>query len=104
MLSFFFFFLQAKEKQIQRIRNLFHRQLSIPLANLKSTLVAYKAWEADHGGPNDVNSGELDGISSHVVSVYQKALEMLNVRALLEENICKKDVDSEKLHEYMVLY
>ncbi|KAK6159708.1 hypothetical protein DH2020_003089 [Rehmannia glutinosa] len=87
----------AKEKQIQRIRNLFHRQLSVPLADLKSTLLAYKAWEADHGSSIDVNSGELDGLSSHVVSVYQKALEMLNARAHLEEKISQKDIDSEKL-------
>ncbi|KAI3445538.1 hypothetical protein Pfo_002203 [Paulownia fortunei] len=91
----------AKEKQIHRIRNLFHRQLSIPLADLKSTLLSYKAWEADHGSSNDVNSRELDGLSSHVVSVYQKALEMLNARAHLEEKISKKDNDSEKLQEFM---
>ncbi|KAK6159692.1 hypothetical protein DH2020_003073 [Rehmannia glutinosa] len=91
----------AKEKQIQRIRNLFHRQLSVPLADLKSTLLAYKAWEADHGSSIDVNSGELDGLSSHVVSVYQKALEMLNARAHLEEKISQKDIDSEKLQEFM---
>ncbi|KAL7119740.1 hypothetical protein ACP275_02G080600 [Erythranthe tilingii] len=91
----------AKEKQIQHIRSLFHRQLSIPLANLKSSLLAYKAWEADHGGPNDVNSSELDGLSSHAASVYQKALEMYNARAQFEESISKKDVDSEKLLEFM---
>ncbi|GFP80445.1 squamous cell carcinoma antigen recognized by t-cells 3 [Phtheirospermum japonicum] len=93
---------KAREKQIQRIRNLFHRQLSIPLADLKSTLLAYKAWEADNGSSNDVNSSELDGLSSHVVSVYQKALEMLSARANFEENISKKDVDSGKLQEFMV--
>ncbi|KAL3620760.1 hypothetical protein CASFOL_035672 [Castilleja foliolosa] len=91
----------AREKQIQRVRNLFHRQLSIPLADLKSTLLAYKAWEADNGSLNDVNNSEVDGLSSHVVSVYQKALEMLSARANFEENISKKDVDSEKLQDFM---
>ncbi|XP_057785379.1 uncharacterized protein LOC131002911 [Salvia miltiorrhiza] len=91
----------AKEKQIQRVRNLFHRQLSIPHTDLKSTLVAYKAWEADHGRLNNVNSNESDDLPSHVVSVYQKALEMLNDRAHLEENISKNNTDSEKLQDFM---
>ncbi|KAL0364956.1 UNVERIFIED_CONTAM: Squamous cell carcinoma antigen recognized by T-cells 3 [Sesamum angustifolium] len=91
----------AKEKQTQRIRNLFHRQLSVPLADLKSTLLAYKAWEADHESSIDVNSEEFEGLPSHVVSAYQKALEMLNARSHLEEHISKKDVDSEKLEEFM---
>ncbi|KAK4402037.1 Squamous cell carcinoma antigen recognized by T-cells 3 [Sesamum angolense] len=91
----------AKEKQTQRIRNLFHRQLSVPLADLKSTLLAYKAWEADHESSIDVNSEEFEGLPSHVVSAYQKALEMLNARSHLEEQISKKDVDSEKLEEFM---
>ncbi|KAL8527557.1 hypothetical protein ACS0TY_005418 [Phlomoides rotata] len=82
----------AKEKQTQHIRRLFHRQLSIPLADLKSTHEAYTAWETDHGSTNDVNN---------VVSAYQKALEMLNDRAHLEEKISKKNADSEKLQEFM---
>lgn len=86
--------LKAKEKQTQHIRRLFHRQLSIPLADLKPTHVAYTAWEDDHGSTNDVNN---------VVSAYQKALEMLNDRAPFEEKISKKNTDSEKLQEFMVL-
>ncbi|KAH6825918.1 EMBRYO DEFECTIVE 140 [Perilla frutescens var. hirtella] len=91
----------AKEKQIQRVRSLFHRQLSIPLTNLKSTLVAYKAWEADNESLKDVNSKESEDLPSHVVSVYQKALEMLNHRAHLEENISKNDAETEKLQDFM---
>lgn len=95
--------MQAKEKQIQRVRNLFHRQLSIPHTDLKSTLVAYTTWEADHGSLNNVNSKESDDLPSHVVSVYQKALEMLNDRAHLEENISKNNTESEKLQDFMVI-
>ncbi|KAL6545676.1 hypothetical protein OROGR_009550 [Orobanche gracilis] len=89
----------AREKQIQRIRSLFRRQLSIPLAELNSTLLAYKAWEADNGSLSD--SSELDGLPLHVASVSEKALKMLNARAHFEEKVSKKDVDSEKLQEYM---
>ncbi|KAG8364024.1 hypothetical protein BUALT_Bualt19G0083200 [Buddleja alternifolia] len=93
----------SKEKQIQKIRSLFHRQLSVPLVDLRSTLLTYKAWEADQGSSVDCNSSELDGLSPHLVSTYQKALEMLNARVDLEEKISKKDVDTEKLQEFMVL-
>lgn len=94
--------MQAKEKQIQRVRNLFHRQLSIPHTDLKSTLAAYQAWEADQGRLTNDNNKDLDDLPSHVVSVYQKALEMLNDRAHLEENISKSNTDSEKLQDFMV--
>lgn len=95
--------MQSKEKQIQRIRNLFQRQLSVPLANLGSTLLTYKAWEASQGSSIDVNSSELDGLASNVISVYQKAIEMLNARAQLEETISTKQADPEKLENFMVL-
>lgn len=85
------------------MRNLFKRQLSIPLTDLKSTLVAYKAWESDLASLNDVNNRESDDLPSHVASVYQKALEMLNDRAHLEEKISKNSADSEKLQDFMVL-
>ncbi|XP_042009943.1 squamous cell carcinoma antigen recognized by T-cells 3-like [Salvia splendens] len=91
----------AKEKQIQRVRNLFHRQLSIPHTDLKSTLAAYQAWEADQGRLSNANDEELDDLPSHVVSVYQKALEMLNDRAHQEEKISKSNTDSEKLQDFM---
>ncbi|RVW44339.1 Squamous cell carcinoma antigen recognized by T-cells 3 [Vitis vinifera] len=45
---------EAKEKQVQRIRNIFHRQLSVPLANMRSTLLAFKAWEVEQGNVLDV--------------------------------------------------
>ncbi|KAL2477653.1 embryo defective [Forsythia ovata] len=93
---------EARERQIQRIRNLFHRQLSVPLVDLTSTLLTYKAWEADQGVTVDVTSSKCDGLPSHFVSAYQKALEMLNDRAPFEEKITKKDVDdSKKLQEFM---
>ncbi|KAE9445727.1 hypothetical protein C3L33_22372, partial [Rhododendron williamsianum] len=93
---------EAREKQIQRIRHIFHRQMSIPHGELRSTLVAYKSWEAEHGTVPDANSGELDGVSSYVASAYRKALEMLNARVLFEERVSRLDApDVERLQEYM---
>ncbi|KAK3007834.1 hypothetical protein RJ639_014336 [Escallonia herrerae] len=94
--------IESREKQVQRIRNIFHRQLSVPLADLKQTLLTYKAWEAEQGTTLDVHSSNLDGISAHVASAYQKALEMFNARANFEERVSKQDLpDSERLQQFM---
>ncbi|KAA3479506.1 squamous cell carcinoma antigen recognized by T-cells 3-like isoform X2 [Gossypium australe] len=82
--------IQAKEKQVQRIRSIFHRRLSIPFANMKSTLLAYKAWEVEQGNSLDAESDNVDGISSRVASSYRKAEEMYNARAHLEEHITRQ--------------
>ncbi|CAL8998279.1 unnamed protein product [Prunus brigantina] len=93
---------QARDKQIQRIRTIFHRQLSVPHFNMRSTLLDYKAWEVEQGNILNAGSSDLDGISSHVASAYKKALEMYNARVHLEEQICRQDMsDSEKLQNFM---
>ncbi|KAK9217106.1 hypothetical protein WN943_005731 [Citrus x changshan-huyou] len=62
----------------------------------------YKSWEVEQGADLDVESSNLDGISSNVASAYQKALEMCNARAHLEEQISRQDLsDSEKFQQYM---
>ncbi|XP_057977846.1 uncharacterized protein LOC131164571 isoform X2 [Malania oleifera] len=93
---------EAKEKQVQRIRSIFHRQLSVPLVDLSLTLLTYKAWEVEQGNVFDVNSTKLDGIASHVATAYQKALEMYNARAHFEDQITKEGTtDSDKLQQFM---
>ncbi|XP_054777916.1 uncharacterized protein LOC129285944 isoform X2 [Prosopis cineraria] len=93
--------IEAKDKQVQRIRSLFHRQLSIPLAGMGSTLIAYKAWEVEQGNFHDVESSDVAEIHPHVASSYQKALEMYKARVHLEEHITSHNPDSEKLQHYM---
>ncbi|RVX05871.1 Squamous cell carcinoma antigen recognized by T-cells 3 [Vitis vinifera] len=90
---------EAKEKQVQRIRNIFHRQLSVPLANMRSTLLAFKAWEVEQGNVLDVNSSSMDGISSHVASAYEKAMDMYDARAHLEEQIVRQDISDSERHQ-----
>ncbi|XP_022723455.1 squamous cell carcinoma antigen recognized by T-cells 3 isoform X6 [Durio zibethinus] len=95
--------IQVKEKQVQRIRSIFHRCLSIPFANLKSTLLAYKAWEVEQGNALCAESDDVDGIEPHVASAYQKAEKMYNARAHLEEQITREDIsESERFQNYMV--
>ncbi|XP_020589092.1 squamous cell carcinoma antigen recognized by T-cells 3 isoform X2 [Phalaenopsis equestris] len=92
---------EEKVKQAQRIRSLFYRQLSVPLINLRSTLTDYKLWEAEQGNLNDVNS-EFDGVSSNIISAYQKALEMGSARAPYEEQLSNCDAtEVDKLQHYM---
>ncbi|CAN1352407.1 Squamous cell carcinoma antigen recognized by T-cells 3 [Linum perenne] len=92
---------KAKESQVQRIRNLFHRQLSVPLVNLESTLVAYKAWEVEQGSPLNAESCDLDGIAANVVTAYHKAMQMYNVRVEYEGQIVLNMSDGEKLQRFM---
>ncbi|KAJ9552674.1 hypothetical protein OSB04_016719 [Centaurea solstitialis] len=93
---------ESREKQVQRIRTIFHRQMSIPHQDMMSTLLTYKAWEAEHGGTLDVSSSSTEGIPAHVASTYQKAIEMLSIRADFEEKIVKNDVaDTERLQSFM---
>ncbi|XP_006659057.1 squamous cell carcinoma antigen recognized by T-cells 3 [Oryza brachyantha] len=92
---------EEKAKQVQRIRVLFHRQLSIPLADMESTLAEYKSWEAEQGNANDPSS-DFDGVPSNVVSAYKKAIEMYNVRKQYEDQLINGDVsDSDKLQEFL---
>lgn len=92
----------SREKHIHRIRNLFHRQLSVPLADLSLTLLTYKAWEAEQGANLDVESSNLDGLSPHVASLYQKALDMMNARSHHENQISGKVApESERLQHFM---
>ncbi|KAL0927795.1 hypothetical protein M5K25_002005 [Dendrobium thyrsiflorum] len=94
---------EEKVKQAQRIRALFHRQLSVPLVNLRSTLTDYKLWEAEQGNPNDVNS-EFDGVPSNIVSAYQKSLEMGNARASYEAQLSNHDATEVDRLQHFVNY
>jgi hypothetical protein len=46
----------------------------------------------------DAQSSEVDGISSHLASAYQKAMEAYNARAQHEEQISMQNIsDTEKI-------
>lgn len=93
---------EEKNKQVLRIRSLFHRQLSVPLAESRSTLVAYKHWEVEQGSISNINSDEFDGIPSHVISAYQKAIQMYNTCVPYEDQISKHDLsETERLQHFM---
>lgn len=93
----------AKDKQVQRIRNIFHRQLSIPLVDMESTLQVYKAWEAEQGTSQDVESCDISKSFPHVASAYEKALDMYNARVNFEQQISREDLsEAERLQQYLI--
>ncbi|XP_042436650.1 squamous cell carcinoma antigen recognized by T-cells 3-like isoform X1 [Zingiber officinale] len=92
---------EEKEKQNDIVRKLYHRQLSLPLVDLRATLRDYKLWEAEQGHDNDANS-DFDGVPQHVVSAYRKATELYNFRKQYEEEIMKTDAsDTERLQQFL---
>lgn len=92
---------EQKEKQAQRVRSIFHRQLSIPLHDSRSTLLAYKSWEAEQRGIPTSNSNDFNDIPSHVSSAYEKAEQMFKERTPYEEQISMQTAPAEKLQSFM---
>ncbi|KAG2576290.1 hypothetical protein PVAP13_6NG016074 [Panicum virgatum] len=92
---------EEKAKQVQRIRTLFHRQLSVPLAEMESTLVEYKSWEAEQANANDPGS-TFDGVPSNVTSAYKKANDMYNERKQYEDQLSNAGAsEADKLQEFL---
>ncbi|KAK9167828.1 hypothetical protein Scep_003019 [Stephania cephalantha] len=91
---------EETEKQLQRIRSIFHRQLSVPLTELSSVFHAYKSWELEHVNVPE-RSSEFEA-PSHVTFAYHKAMEMYNARANYEEQISREGAsETEKLQNFM---
>ena len=96
---------QVRTKQVEVVRNLFHRQLTVPLADHAQILEEYKKWEQEQaqgvqiGDEND----ELAGLPSRIAYAYQKAEQMSTARDSLESNISpEKPVDGSLLQHYLV--
>lgn len=93
---------EVKDKQVDRIRNLFRRQLSVPLSDIDSTLQDYKFWEEQQGVVIGNDIDHLAGLPSNVISAYKKALQMYNARAGYEEKVARgKHADTELFQNYL---
>ncbi|KAG9457040.1 hypothetical protein H6P81_001548 [Aristolochia fimbriata] len=93
---------QEKEKQVQRIRSLFHRQLSVPHSELRSTLLAYKMWETEQGREMEMDSDDMKGVPPHIISLYQKAQQMYNVRDCYEGRLSDQSIsDTDRFQQFM---
>lgn len=57
----------------------------------------------EQGNVLDLNSRNMDGISSHVASACQKAMDMYDARAHFEDQIVMQDIsDSERHQQFTV--
>lgn len=93
---------EVKDKQVDRIRTLFRRQLSVPLSDIDSTLQDYKFWEEQQGVVIGNDIDHLAGLPSNVISAYKKALQMYNARAGYEEKVARgKHADTELFQNYL---
>lgn len=65
--------------------------------------MAYKLWEVEQGNAKDIDSADMDGIPSNVVSSYQKAMEMFKARTIYEDPLLNQEAtDNDKLQHFMV--
>jgi len=88
---------------VESLRNLFHRQLRIPLADHAQTLEQYKDWEQEHGVHIGTENDDLSGLPGGVSSAYKTADQMSKARVTFESNIAAgKPVDADLLQHYLV--
>ncbi|KAL2609096.1 hypothetical protein R1flu_027669 [Riccia fluitans] len=93
---------ENEAKQVETVRSLFHRHLTVPSAALAETMNEYKEWEMQEGVQIGDESDETAGLPSHVASAYRKALQMSASREPLEEKIANDpDGSAEQLQHYM---
>jgi len=74
-----------KQSQIDRIRKLYQRSLSIPLSNMSEVMDEYKIWEQSLGN---------DGRECSFQELYDTALMALEERRPFEEKISDSDPSS----------
>ncbi|KAG7200446.1 hypothetical protein KM043_016049 [Ampulex compressa] len=82
-----------KKEQLDRIGNLFRRQLACPLLDMEKTYEEYEAWRAGDGA-----GAVIDDII--VLSGYERAFNKLNARLPYEEKIVSSQGESELLDAY----
>ncbi|XP_076641280.1 spliceosome associated factor 3, U4/U6 recycling protein [Halictus rubicundus] len=82
-----------KKEQLERIGNLFKRQLACPLLDMENTYEEYETWRNGDGA-------EATFDDKIVVGGYERALEKLNARLPYEEKIVSSQAESELLDAY----
>ena len=96
---------QIRTKQVEVVRNLFYRQLTVPLADHAQTLEEYKKWEQEQlqGVEFSDENNEVASLPPRISYAYQKAEQMCRLREGLESNIsAEKPLDGNLLRHYLV--
>ncbi|XP_076181119.1 spliceosome associated factor 3, U4/U6 recycling protein [Ptiloglossa arizonensis] len=82
-----------RKEQLERIGNLFKRQLACPLLDMERTFEEYETWRNGDGA-----EAVLD--DKIIIGGYKRALAKLNARLPYEEKIVSSQVDTELLDAY----
>ncbi|CAK9810710.1 Squamous cell carcinoma antigen recognized by T-cells 3 [Anthophora quadrimaculata] len=87
---------QAERKeQLERIGNLFKRQLACPLLDMEKTYEEYEAWRQGDGAEAAIDDKIVAG-------GYERALKQLNVRLPYEEKVVSSQSGNELLDSYTI--
>ncbi|XP_076749352.1 spliceosome associated factor 3, U4/U6 recycling protein [Xylocopa sonorina] len=87
---------QAEKKEhLERIGNLFKRQLACPLLDMEKTYEEYKTWRQEDGADAVIDDKIVSG-------GYERALANLNARLPYEEKIVSAQVENELLDGYKI--
>eukprot|EP00850_Spirogloea_muscicola_P017562 SM000152S01550 [mRNA] locus=s152:171737:176447:- [translate_table: standard] len=84
---------EAREKQAERVRSLFHRQLAVPLLGQAELAAEYRAWEQQqqlHGGDQGMaanGEGVTGSLPQHLQAAIKKAAAACTERQDLEERV-----------------
>lgn len=87
------------DAQQQRVRQLYHRQLQVPLADGAKSLQSYRAWEAKLAGATQPAQ-----VPGHVEQGFQKAQQTVSVRHEHEAMVAPDKVADENLLAAFLAY
>lgn len=87
---------EQKKQQIDRVGNLFRRQLACPLINMDKTYIEYTAWRADQGKNYSITETIID-------DSYKRATAQLNCR-LIYENELELEANDDVIFKYYKEY
>ncbi|XP_068988460.1 squamous cell carcinoma antigen recognized by T-cells 3 isoform X2 [Bombus flavifrons] len=82
-----------RKEQLERIGNLFKRQLACPLLDMEKTYEEYESWRYGDGAEAVIDDKIVSG-------GYERALSKLNLRLPYEERIVSAQTEEELLDSY----
>ncbi|KAI5070523.1 hypothetical protein GOP47_0014866 [Adiantum capillus-veneris] len=93
---------EARTKQINSIRNVYRRQLSVPSWDVPVTLKDYIIWESQQGVQIGDESDDLAALPANIAFAYRKAVQMCSSREPFEEKVSKeKPKDADLLQNFL---
>lgn len=95
---------EARTKQVNCIRNIFRRQLSIPAWDITLTLKEYINWESQQGVQIGDDADDLAGLPANIAATYKKAVQMCSLREPLEEKVSKEKLKDAGLLQNFLCY